>query len=355
MASVKKPYLIIPFLFEQPTWGGTYICEKKGWLQKETLKGKKIGQSYELYGKSLLAASITSSEDPSFSDTVSDVVSVMDFAEERPFPLIKFTQAKGNSFQLHVKPTTHDPIWQPKAESWYFFEDGKVTFGVKKGTQIEDYKKTCRAIELKMKELSTSVVQKKIDFKVAQQQASKYISLQNPWNYVNVHFVKKGDVVDLSGGGLHHSWEEDTINCPLGNIVYEVQQDVMDPVSTLRSFDQGKLKEDGTIRDIQIDDYFKNIDLDEKRNTLRIQKKESNVLFDTSYYCLSSLQIDTDAEMESAASFHHLFVKEGKICVIDKNNNEVVVGRGHSCFIPKGMKYCIKPKVASEILLTYLQ
>lgn len=346
---VKKPYLIIPFLFEQPTWGGEYICEKKGWIHK------KIGQSYELYGKSLLATSIISTDDPQFSPEVKDTVPISVFAEDRPFPLIKFTQAKGNSFQLHIMPNTKQSAWAPKAESWYFFENGKITFGVKKGIQIEDYKKTCLAINNKMKELSSLVIQKKIDLKSAAASAKDYISSQNPWQYVNVHCVKKGDVVDLSGGGLHHSWEEDSVSCPLGNILYEIQQDVMDPVSTIRSFDQGKFKEDGTIREIQVEDYFNHLDLDEKRNTLIIEKKENGKLFNTPFYSLTSLLLTVDKEMESTTSFHHLFVKEGKIRIVDKNKNEILVGRGHSCFVPKGLQYLIKPKVQSEVLLTYLR
>lgn len=348
---IKKPYLVVPFLFEQPTWGGTYICEKKGWLHKSGVVGKKIGQSYELYGESLLATAITSSNDPQFSPHTKDTVPITVFAESRPFPLIKFTQAKGNSFQLHVKPNTDNSSWHPKAESWYFLENGKVTFGIKKGILIEDYKNTCCKIEMKMKELSQLVMQKKCNLQLAQQNAKEYILGQNPWQYVNVHSVKKGDVVDLSGGGLHHSWEE----CEGGNIVYEVQQDVMDPVSTLRSFDQGKFKEDGSIREIQIDEYFKYIDLDEKRNILPVENRKEGELFNTPYYSLSLLLVAADKEMESAASFHHLFIKEGGAIVVDENKNEIQVGRGHSCFIPMGVKYMICPKVQSEILLTYLR
>ena len=355
MVIQKKPYLIVPFLVEQPTWGGKYICEKKGWLQKKGVAGKKIGQSYELSNKSLLATSISSSNDPQFSLETKDTVPISFFAEKRPFPLIKFTQAKGNSFQLHVKPEEKNANWHSKAESWYFFDDGKITFGVKKGIQIEKYKNTCHEIDNKMKELSVLVTQKKLALESAEASAQEYISSQNPWQYVNLHFAKKGDVVDLSGGGIHHSWEEDIVVCPLGNIVYEVQQDVADSVSTIRSFDQGKLKKDGTIREIQIDDYFKYIDLDEKKNTLITKKNEDGKLFDTPFYSLMSLSLTSNREMESTTSFHHLFVKEGEVVIADQNKNEILVERGHSCFIPMGIHYLIQPKTNSEILLTYLR
>jgi len=354
MALQKKPYLIIPFLVEQPTWGGEYICGMKGWLQKENLIGKKIGQSYELYGKSLLAAEITSSNDSRFGPDIKNAFPISIFAEERPFPLIKFTQAKGNSFQLHRKPEVNDAHWEPKAESWYFFEEGNITFGLKKGIEINKYKEICILINNEMNKLSRLIANKQISLGYAEQQAKKYIQEKNPWKFVNEYTVKKGCVVDLSGGGLHHSWEENASN-PLGNIVYEVQQDVMDPVSTLRSFDQGKFKADGTVRDLQIEDYFKFIDTDEKRNTLTIVKNENDYIFDTTYYSLKSLSISENKEMESATSFHHIFVKEGEVRIVDQNTNEIFVGRGHSCFIPKGLKYNISTKTQSIMLLTFLR
>jgi len=351
----KKPYLVIPFLFEQPTWGGEYICKKKGWHNKPNLQGKKIGQSYELYGKSLLAASITTSNDPSFSPKTQNTVPISSFKEEQPFPLIKFTQAKGNSFQLHVMPTVKDTSWRPKAESWYFFEPGKMTFGIKKGALVSNYKKTCLTIEKKMKELSAFVLEKKLTREGAQKKADEFVQEQNPWNYVNVHVTKKGDVVDLSGGGLHHSWEEDPVTCPLGNILYEVQQDVMDPVSTIRSFDQGKIKEDGTIREIQIEDYFKYLDTSEKRNTLILQKNEKDILFDTPYYSLCSYSIESEKEMNTTTSFHHIFVEEGTIDIVDKNKNRITVGAGHSGFIPQGIFYTLIPRGKSTLLLTFIR
>lgn len=355
MTIQKKPYLIIPHLIEQSTWGGEYICNKKKWLDKENIKGKKIGQSYELYDRTLLAKNITSSEDPLFSPDVQDSFPISEFAEDRPFPLIKFTQAKGNSFQLHVKPKINDPRWKQKAESWYYFENGKITFGIKKGTDINKYKETCIAINDMMKKLSKNIVEGTTSKEQAQKDAKTFINEKNPWQFVNVCEVKKGDIVDLSGGGLHHSWEEDMLNYPAGNILYEVQQDVMDPICTIRSFDQGKFKDDGTIREIHIDDYFKHLDLDEKRNTLTIEKNINGKLFDTPHYSLSLLSLSKIEKMESITSFHHLFVQTGKIIVKDIADNVLTVSEGHSCFIPKDVSYEITPKISSAILLTFLR
>ncbi len=355
MIAQKKPYIIVPHLIEQPTWGGSYICDRKGWSEKEGVKGKKIGQSYELYSKTKLAFDISSTDDHLFGPGYKNTIDISLFQEARSFPLIKFTQAKGNSFQLHIEPTKHDPYWKPKAESWYYFEDGKITFGIKKGVQIEEYRKTCLRIDSKMKELSGLISKNKIDFEKANKLAQEFIHFENPWQFVNVHSTKKGDVVDLSGGGLHHSWEEDLTTCPKGNILYEVQQDVMDPVSTIRSFDQGKFKDDGTIREIQIDEYFKHIDLDEKRNTLSVERNVDGKLFDTPFYSLTSLQLDADRGMESDSSFHHLFVKDGSIDIKDKLGNTIHIGTGHSCFVPQGVTYTIRPKITGELLLTYLK
>ena len=354
MTIQKKPYLIVPYLIEQPTWGGQYICEKKGWLNKKGLEGKKFGQSYELFDRTLLATTITTSHDPLFSPEVENTVPISQFVGSRPFPLIKFTQAKGNSFQLHIKPLIADTHWRQKAESWYYFEKGKITFGVKKGIDINKYKETCTAINHTMKRLSELIRKKEISKEQAQKEAKAFILEKNPWQFVNVCEVKKGDIVELSGGGLHHSWEEDAIHYPMGNVLYEVQQDVMDPVCTIRSFDQGKFKEDGTIREIHIDDYFKYIDTDEKRNTLIIEKNKGGVLFDTAHYSLTLLSLSKNTVLECSTSFHHLFVNEGEIVVGDKSGNTVTVGQGHSCFIPKGTSYEIKPKNICEVLLTFL-
>ena len=147
MTIEKRPYLIIPYLIEQPTWGGEYICKKKGWLEKQQLKGKKIGQSYELYSKTLLAANVTSSIDNGFFIDTKNTIPVSLFREDKPFPLIKFTQAKGNSFQLHIPQGVTDSHWHPKAESWYFFEKGKITFGIKQGKNMSQYKEVCLLID----------------------------------------------------------------------------------------------------------------------------------------------------------------------------------------------------------------
>lgn len=348
---VKKPYLIIPKLVEQPTWGGKYILEMKGWDKKKEYANLKIGQSYELSSETKL--SLMASSDDLLNKT--DSLSVSCFKESRPFPLIKFTQALGNSFQLHIKQSVKHPKWQPKAESWYFLERGQASVGIKKGISLFAYKLVCKEIEEEMKRLSLLVREKKRAIECARQKAREFALYKDPWQFVNVITVEKNTLIDLSVGGIHHSWEENKSLCPLGNIVYEVQQDVPDEASTLRSFDQGKLKENGEVRDITIDDYFAYLDAREENNIPNPQKKEEGSLVTTPYYSLHRLNIEKKIDKQASNSFHHLFVEEGEV-QISSEKGSIFVRRGHSCFIPSGVVYSINPTTngGARLLQTFL-
>jgi hypothetical protein len=368
-----RPYLVVPRLIEQPTWGGSYILETKNWTSIPHLEGKKIGQSYEVFGKSKLLTSVTDSADPCFlpemaeasgelateqihSYSSAEYIEIQSLFEKPMDLLIKFTQAAGNSFQLHVVPGTKDVRWLPKPESWYYFEDGFISCGIKKDANIEDYKKVCREIETLMKLLSVQVKSKTLTFEDAQQQAQSTIHELNPWQFINVIETKKNELIDLSAGGIHHSWEEDRVRFPLGNVLYEVQVDVMDPYCTIRSFDQGKMKEDGSIREIHIDDYFKYIDTDPAHNDIAALRRtrQGDHLLKTPYYSLDVLEI-ADKQIENMREpFHHLFVKEGAVTVKCAEGS-VHVTRGHSCLVPGSVKmYEIVAESPSVILKTYI-
>src|SRR3989344_463766 len=56
-----KPYLIVPNLIIQPTWGGKYICEHKGITHQAVVNGN-IGQAYELYEDTNLTESMRDSK-----------------------------------------------------------------------------------------------------------------------------------------------------------------------------------------------------------------------------------------------------------------------------------------------------
>lgn len=365
MHLTAKPYLIIPKLIEQPTWGGDYILKIKRWENKPYLINKKIGQSYELFSRSKLLLNITDSKDDKFCPDVGtaesevavstpdqkegqDYVYLSDVLSDKrsaPTPLVKLNQSYGNSFQLHIRPGTKNISWQPKAESWYYLEPGKLTFGINKNKSIADYKKACTEIESKMQFLSSEVIAHKITPDQAKKTASDFIKTINPWQYVNVHEVEKYSLVDLSPGGIHHSWEEDRAKYPQGNVVYEVQQDVMDPVCTLRSFDQGKFKSDGTIRPINIDDYFKFIDTNPQVNDINnlTLHAHGGHLLKTKYYCLDIIECNRDTDVKTNGKFAHLFVREGA-AVIKTGLGAVKLYQGHSCFIPNtATSYLVSP------------
>jgi len=355
----NRPYLIIPKLIEQPTWGGDYIANLKGWGELPSLKDKKIGQSYELFSGTKLALSITDTSDTRFIPEIGNAdntnidldnfklvegVDYVNIGLSEPL-LIKINHSKGNSFQLHIKHDQNDPKWKPKAESWYYLEDGKLTFGIKKGIDVNEYKKTCVEINESMKSLSSQIVAGQLDVLTARQKAKEFIATHDPHQYVNVYTSKKYEVVDPSLGGIHHSWEEDNENFPLGNVVYEIQEDVMDPVCTIRSFDQGKIKDDGTIRNINIEDYFKYLDVSETNNDIERSRSLSN-----SIYAMDIVNVDESVNLVAENSYHHLYVRDGLV-EITSNNILLKVGKGHSVFVPQNVSYIIKPLLQGSVVL----
>lgn len=373
-----KPYLIIPRLIEQSTWGGSYIAQLKNWADLPQLRDKKIGQSYELTGDSTLATEITDSTHHDFRpefehpNILGDTMSLSQLIDSDPshilgekvhaqigkMPLlIKLNQAAGNSFQLHVKPGTPHSRWKPKPESWYFLESGYISCGIKPGISIGAYKQACVQINETMKRLSNEVKTGGKTVPQAREEAKAFIQQINPWQYINRFDMQKYDLLDLSEGGVHHSWEENKEQFPLGNIVYEVQMDVMDPECTIRAFDQGKMKEDGSIREIHIDDYFQFLDTDPAHNdiaNLRRVQQESNLLH-TPYYSLDILDIHSIRPVMTGSSFNHLYVRDGDV-EVQTRDGMVRLTRGHSCFVPHNVgQYQIKTNVEQSVVLkTYI-
>ncbi len=369
-----KPYLIIPRLVEQPTWGGSYISQLKGWENLSQFQGKKIGQSYELTGDSTLSVEVTDSTNNEFQpefehpNVYGKNMSLSQLINTDPkgvlgekvylqigkMPLlIKLNQAAGNSFQLHIKPNTHHARWRPKPESWYFLEPGYISCGIKPDINIGAYKKTCIDINETMKQLSNQVKEKSLSLQQAQEQAQSYIQKLNPGQYVNFYKMQRYDLLDLSAGGIHHSWEENKEEFPLGNIVYEVQLDVMDPECTIRSFDQGKMKSDGSIREIHIDDYFQYLDTDPSHNNIETLKKtqQETSLLQTPYYSLDILDIHSIRPVMTGQSFNHLYVRDGDV-EVQTREGMVRLTRGHSCFVPHNVgTYQIKTNVESSVVL----
>lgn len=420
----KKAYLIIPKLIPQPTWGGEYIAQFKGMAEAGQLGKERLGQSYELGGSSYLLDLTTLSNEPNFEDCQNTKLSpqlfelngldssskgiyrMKDLLRSDPsgllgagvvdrygpvMPLlIKFTQALGNSFQLHIKEKDQseealaraqkDPkiaqiklgSWLAKPETWYFFEKGYITLGLKPGADIARYREVCEEISDYMLDLSQRVDSGLLSLDQARRMAQDLVKNKDPWQFVNCLYVEPGQIVDPSAGGIHHSWEEDNRKCPLGNIVYEVQLDRPDHLSTLRSFDKGKIKDDGTVRKIQIKEYFENLDSTPVSNDVgelikkpQVMKQDGTglveLLFETKDYaceriCLTDQMSTYQGETRS---FHHLFVKKGRleVCPQSEPSFSVVVEQGWSVLYPAGFGRYIIGTVGGkevEVLKTYV-
>ena len=358
---MTRPYLIIPKLIPQPTWGGNYIANLKGWSKYADLETKKIGQSYELSSASLLSVDVLDSSDPNFfnivdNNQINGTIPVRQLVPNINL-LIKINQALGNSFQLHIKPGVNDPFWKAKPESWYFLEPGHISLGVKNEVNIGDYKKACLEIDTKMKELSMGVQSSKISLNKARKKASEFIRKINPWQYVNLYETKKYELIDLSEGAVHHSWEDKKIEGFTGNIVFEVQLEAMDDVATIRSFDQGKIQDDGSIRVIQIEDYFKHIDTNPIHNSYESLKKSKigQQLFRTPFYSVDILEISNKVSVETGEEFDHLYVRDGAVNV-KAGGVSVRATAGHSLFIPREVSnYVIENAgLPSVVLKTFI-
>ena len=158
---------------------------------------------------------------------------------------------------------------------WYYYVWDK------KGADMLEFKRVCLAIEEKMIALSASLKIGALSYGRTKEKAASFIKSVNPWQFVNTHRIKKHSIVDLSPGAIQHSWEEDPVSYPFGNVLYEVQLDVTDDESTIRAFDKGKMQPDGTIRKIHVEDYFTYINTDPEHNdlSLAMRKERDNLFF----------------------------------------------------------------------------
>ncbi len=389
-----RPYLVIPKLIEQPTWGGTYIAEAKKWQHSPILAGKKIGQSYELYDKSNLSLLVTS-EDPQFQGEIADTKSV---EQQTTVPnsialtglitadpaavlgkrtvktygdtmhlLLKFTQALGNSFQLHIPDGVKNNRWKPKPESWYYFEPGLITCGIKAGVSWEAYKGAVTKLDSEMQLVALRVREGTLKYEDAAVLIQQLVRDADPWQYVNMVRVEAGTLLDLSPCGIHHSWEEDLVKIPLGNVLYEIQVNVMDDVATLRSFDKGKMSKEGKLRPLQIEEYFAYADRDpvandpktHMRQAKQLAKTEAyahDLLLESKYYCMDRVVfVQPNAVFHSAMdSFRHIFVRKGAVTVT-AGDLPVTVTAGHAVFLPAACATYTATSITTdtEILISY--
>jgi len=373
-----NPVYVIPLLVEQPTWGGHYIAEFKN-IRDAVATTPKIGQAFELYRDACVTsiaqtempfayATATNLKEPQFFHRPADIQTLQSVIDQDPIGflgqkaidqygktmqvLIKFTQAQNNSYQAHVRPGQEFGKWQAKPESWYYFEKGKATLGLSstEPTTVAAYKKRCTEIDQHAQELSKKVLAKEIDVAGTRAELKKFIQQDHPQKYVNTVVIEPNQVIDLSSGGTHHSWEMSP-EIPNGNIVYEVQKDVMDEFCTLRSFDQGNIKDDGKVRPLTIDEYFQALNTNAEQNktqqylkTPQPQNEEGAVvteLFNNQFYKTISLKFSGKYSGKYAnldGSFHHLFVQSGKISA-HIGEKSWGVSKGWSLLIPANTKH----------------
>lgn len=376
---LNRSFLVIPRLIIQPTWGGNYILKKK---KLNSFKNKNfcIGQSYELFHKTKLAYCSKLPEIkqgfPEIADSNGNIIKAttleyIDLFEEAKknslllfgpsvcnryskFPLlIKFTQAHSNSFQIHLKSNISHPKWKAKPEIWYYLKPGIITLGIMPNIDIEEYENTCLMVYKYMLSLSNKIIQKKISLYDAQKKAFNFIKKNDPHEFVQTHEIKENTIIDLTSGGIHHSWE----NCPekysYGNVVYEIQKDVCDDISTIRSFDQGKFNPDGSIRSLHIEDYFKFLDTNFENNLFEnhVKKLDSKLVFEASFFSLQKIFVNGKKKINLDSSFNHIFVLNGSINC-ETEENMITVDEGYSAFIPYACsKYYLNSK-KSIVLIT---
>lgn len=392
---IIRPYLIVPRLIPQPTWGGTYIVDYKE-LPQESVKNLSIGQSYELVSDSSLSIAtrsmalpveIANASDGMVQEMLGDkdgIFSLRALIDENPTlvlgkrviskyknqmqVLIKFTQAKGNSFQVHVRPGTQLGNWKPKPESWYFFEKGKVTLGLKQPIRIAEYKGVCSSIATKATEVTSKINTSSFTVDTARGELKNFIVAHSPYIFVNELTVDAHTVVDLSNGGIHHSWEEGE-EIPNGNIVYEVQLNVMDKDCTMRSFDKGKISDDGSVRPVHLDDYFQALDIDEANNNPSVYMRkpmfhsdgglDAAPLFNSFHYKSTLLSFSHEyrgihTKTFEEESFVHLFIKEGNV-ELQAKQYLINANKGSSVFIPASTgEYALRSSGNATIIKTWV-
>lgn len=366
--SLRAPWRVVDELIEQPSWGGRYIIDLKGLGQAQEWTGKKVGQSYELSSKSALyhpqgGAKTSLSEliaaDP--EGILGDKV-VSKFGKDISL-LIKLTQAKGNSFQVHLPEGKTLHHWEPKPEAWFYLAPGLFTFGVRPDKSFDDFSKALHAIDDEMHRLSAEVKASKISLADAKKTAQALIKDLDPYQYVHVLEAETDQIIDLTAGGIHHSWEEDNARFPDGNLVYEVQVDVPDERCSMRGFDKGKFLDDGSLRPTHVADYLATIERDAEHNELSRHVSKPQVisegsgakvekLFRTPYFNLDRIGVAAGSTYTEDASggFHHLFVHSGNAKTLGAD-----LKQGQSYIIPASAgRYEIQADEPVVIFKTYL-
>ncbi len=365
MAITRAPWQVQDELIEQPSWGGRYILDLKGLSEDPQWSGKKVGQSYEFAKASKLVDPHTGTAHALVDLIAQDKIGLLGQAVVDKYGadvslLIKLTQAKGNSFQVHLPEGKHLGHWQPKPEAWFYLAPGLYTFGLKPGTSFEAYARVLHTIDDEMQRLSTEVKAGKRTVGNARQQVQERIQTLDPYAYVNRVEAQTDDLIDLTPGAIHHSWEQDDARFPNGNLVYEVQIDVPDNLCSMRGFDKGKFLDDGSVRPTHVADYLAALGQDAEHNDLsrHLRKPQTleessgcktESLFRTPYFNLDRLTINPGGALEQSLQygFHHLFVHQGTAKI-----GERTLEQGRSYVLPAGLDaYTVEATETPAVLL----
>ena len=359
------PWQVQDELIEQPSWGGRYIIDLKGLGDDPQWRDKKVGQSYELARASKLIDPKTGTAHAFLDLIAQDKVGllgqvVVDKYGADVSLLIKLTQAKGNSFQVHLPEGKELGHWVPKPEAWFYLAPGLYTFGLKPGASFEEYGRVLHTIDDEMQKLSGEVKAGKLTVDEARAQAQARIQTLDPFASVNMVEAQTDDLIDLTPGSIHHSWEQDDVKFPNGNLVYEVQIDVPDNLCSMRGFDKGKFLDDGGVRPTHVADYLATIGRDAEHNDLSRHLRKPHVLaerdgckteslFRTPYFNLDRLTINPNGSLEQSLSdgFHHLFVHQGTAQIGD-----TTLAQGRSYVLPAALgAYTVEATDTSVVLL----
>ena len=369
MALTHGPWRVQDELIEQPSWGGRYIVDLKGLSDDPQWQGKKVGQSYEMAKAAKLIDPSDGTVRP-LSELIGEDAAgllgpkVVDKFGTDLSLLIKLTQAKGNSFQVHLPEGKQRGHWEPKPEAWFYLAPGLYTFGLKAGTSFEAYSRVLHRIDGEMERLSEEVKSGKRTVEDARAQAHQCIQTLDPYAYVNVVEAHTDDIVDLTAGGIHHSWEQDDARFPDGNLVYEVQIDVPDNLCSMRGFDKGKFQDNGRLRPTHVADYLGTIEQDPAHNDLSQHVQKPSIiaegpgvkvekLFRTPYFCTDRLTLAAGQSLPQPLDdgFHHLFLHAGTATVGD-----ATLEQGRSYVLPAALgEYTLTAGDKDTVILkTYL-
>jgi hypothetical protein len=441
---LEEPIACEAELIEQPTWGGTAILEKKGLRDDPVWRGKKVGQAFENHAQlpvrlpdgwtvSILDVSLVLGE-PFLGPVAWRTVPAMG-------QLRKDTEAYGNSFQMHLA----EPAWIdragrptlliPKSEAMrYLDKPGLLSCGLKCRTDAEwaDYERRLRNIGAGMGELSSKVLAGRLDLLEAGRGARRLILDNNPYVWVNLLIPRPEEVVDFSTPRRHHNWEEnneatrelfaaagfdlarlqgldvnklDEIQVGLYidlagtavhqkpislaefaglNLIRKRERVIVltDDNSSIRGFDKGKFKADGSLRPLDVDTYFAYIDRRPEANIPEraIVKPDVRRLaegtirrydFATGMYAFTVLETskpNPGREFSrsfhgrfSAAtdSYHHIYADRGPVLITFESGREPAeLRQGYSVFLSGSMgEYGINPLAAGRsatVAVTYV-